>query len=162
MCRVGLDIDRNAIVHSKARYDDAVVADAQHLPFKDKAFDVSTCIDTLDMLDAEEEIKRLIDEVERVTSTRAYYHFFNGKYRYMKELAKRYKPSYITSSACLNGKLKSKYRYWYENKRKVERIFRKEAKPLNEFVKKLYDERVYLGSYIVALDFSVNNFTVNE
>jgi len=96
-----MDIDKHNLLLSKSKYDDVILASATNIPFRDKSFDYSVCIDVLDLREIRPYRQSIIKEIERVTRKSILYHFFNGKIGPMKELLEVYgKVKYIGGLRC--------------------------------------------------------------
>jgi ubiquinone/menaquinone biosynthesis C-methylase UbiE len=157
---VGIDVDKSALLSCKQNYDDVVLASATHLPFRDKSFDHSACIDVIDLPEVRAHRSSIIREIERVTRISIFYHFFNGKIGPMKEVLSRYgKVRYIGGRNCeiiiLDG-YKKRYRYqreWFED---LININDEEIRELLRILLSHYPtfktEKIYLGSYLMEVD----------
>lgn len=66
--KVGIDIFKPYLLHCKENnlYDDAIIADARRLPFREKSFDVCTALDLIEHLEKFEG-EQLLEEIEEIT-----------------------------------------------------------------------------------------------
>jgi len=157
---VGIDINPFNLSSSKSKYDDVILANAISIPFRDKSFDYSTCIDVLDLPELRPYRHLVMREIERVTRKSVFYHFFNGKIGPMKELVKAYgKVKYIGGISCqikiIDG-YKRRYRY---QKVRFKELTYIEDKEINRYLKILSSQepnieqrKFCLGSYLIEID----------
>jgi ubiquinone/menaquinone biosynthesis C-methylase UbiE len=155
---VGIDIDSQTLSASKAKYDEVIVASAYHLPFREKSFDYSACIDVIDLPELRERRRNVIMEIERVTRRSAFYHLFNGKTGPLKELVGIYgKVGYIGRKERSADGYRKRYRYqkeWFKKLLSIEdREIKRDLRILRSLAPSIEREKLSLGSYLIEVDF---------
>jgi ubiquinone/menaquinone biosynthesis C-methylase UbiE len=157
---VGIDVNESLLLSCKQNYDDVVLASATHLPFRDKSFDHSACIDVIDLPGVISYISSIIREIERVTRKSVFYHFFNGKIGPLKEVIYRYGVvRYIAGKNCeiriVDG-YKNKYRYQREWPKDLIQIDDEEIRNLLIILLSheptFKTKKICLGSYLIEVD----------
>ncbi len=155
-----MDIELLNLSLSKPKYDDVILASAVNIPFKDKSFDYSVCIDVLDLPELRSYRHLIMKEIERVTRKSVLYHFFNGKIGPMKELVNLYgEVKYIGGMNCQIEKVdgyRRRYRYQEISFREAIHIGDEEInrylKILSTHQPNIEHRKIYLGSYLIEVD----------
>jgi len=160
---VGMDIDKLNLLLSKSKYDDVILASATNIPFRDKGFDYSVCIDVLDLREIRPYRQSIIKEIERVTRKSIFYHFFNGKIGPMKELLEVYgKVKYIGGLKCQIKIIDSYRKRYCCQKVPFKELIRIRDKEIKRYLKILSllepdikRRKVYFGSYLIEIDLQI-------